>query len=118
MWRDYRHAEEVYTSRTRQRGRLVLVDAAESHHHSAGQVFPLLPLTTIGRAATNTIYLNEPVVSNEHALIEWRDGQWWLEDLNSSNGTKLNDMRLEEPTVISSGDEFSVGRIRFRIELD
>lgn len=115
IWRDYRQLEQVLHEQKRQRGRLLLLDNfTEGVTHS----FPLLPLTTIGRAPGNTIQLNEPYISSEHAVISWRDGQWWLEDLNSSNGTRLNEHRLTEATVISAADEIGLGDIRLRLELE
>src|SRR5688572_8726267 len=98
LWRDYRQTETLMTSRIRPRGRLVLVDSGDSSRYAVGQIFPILTRTTLGRAPTNTIQLNEPFVSNDHARLEWHDGQWWLEDLKSSNGTKLNEHPLQEPT--------------------
>ena len=118
LWRDYRQAESRITARTRRRGNLVVVQNNGDSVYEVGHAFPLLPHTTIGRAHSNTIQLDDVVVSNEHALIEWRGGQWWLEDLQSSNGTILNSHRIEDPTIVSTADEINFGNIRFRIELD
>ena len=58
---------------------------------AAGAEFPLLAITSLGRAPTNTATLPDETTSLEHALIHLREGQWWLEDLDSRNGTRLND---------------------------
>jgi pSer/pThr/pTyr-binding forkhead associated (FHA) protein len=118
LWRDYRMAESSIEGRTRRRGRLVVTQNNGNSIYEIGHTFPLMPHTTIGRAHSNTIQLDDVVVSNEHALIEWRDGQWWLEDLNSSNGTFLNTHRVEDSMIVSTADEINFGNIRFRIELD
>ncbi len=117
LWRDYRATALELESRGRRRGRLIVVKA-EGLPIKVGAAFPLLPLTTIGRAPTNTLPLNDVTISTEHALITLRGGQWWLEDRGSSNGTLLNSYRLEEPTVISAGDVVGIGRIALKIELD
>lgn len=118
IWRDLHRAAETFSGFTRQRGRLIVMKVGENSIYDVGQSWPILPLTTIGRAPTNTIQLNEPIVSFEHAVVEWRGGQWWLEDLNSSNGTKLNDHRIDDPVVLSSQDEISFGSLQLRLELD
>jgi hypothetical protein len=117
MWRDYHAVSQEVDSRTRKRGRLVVVNG-DGTPLKQGMAFPLLPLTSLGRAPTNTIVLNDTFTSNEHALVTMRSGQWWLEDRNSSNGTLLNGYRIEEPVVISAGDVIAVGRVELKLELD
>jgi predicted component of type VI protein secretion system len=46
----------------------------------------------LGRIKTgNAIPLNDPSVSSKHLEVLFRDGSWFVEDLDSTNGTKLND---------------------------
>lgn len=80
-------------------------------------ILELAPVTTIGRNNRNSIVLHDSYVSGEHALLTWRDSQWWLEDLDSRNGTLLNDVALEAPVVISAGDVITIGGARFRLEI-
>jgi len=82
----------------------------------AGAVFPLAPVTSIGRAPGNTIVLEDDYVSNEHALLMLRGQQWWVEDLNSRNGTLLNGERLHAPTIISAGDVLTIGGSQLKLE--
>ena len=82
-----------------------------------GSSFPLLPVTTIGRAQSNTIVIDDDFVSNRHVLFSLRGKHWWAEDLGSRNGTTLNDHPLESPTVISDGDIITIGHTRFRIQI-
>jgi hypothetical protein len=77
---------------------------------------PLRPVTTIGRAPTNQIVLDNSYTSSRHALITRRGRQWWLEDLKSRNGTLLNDLPLTEPTVITPADSITIGDVHLRIE--
>ncbi len=63
----------------------------------AGRSLPLSPTrTTIGRDPHNDIVLDDDTISSEHAAIEVRDGRYWLEDLRSTNGTRLAERRLAE----------------------
>ena len=47
-------------------------------------------LTIIGRDSTNDIVVNEPGVSRQHAAIRGSLKGYWIEDLNSQNGTSVN----------------------------
>ena len=76
------------------------------------------PLTTIGRASTNLIELTDTYCSAEHARVVWRDGQWWLEDRDSRNGTRLNEEIVDVPVVLSAGDVIRIGHAQMRFETD
>jgi pSer/pThr/pTyr-binding forkhead associated (FHA) protein len=78
----------------------------ETDTHSEHQ---LRPVTAIGRSSDNHIVIEDPFASTHHAVIVWRDQRWWLEDLESHNGTHLNDIRLTEPAVLNSGDVIRIG---------
>lgn len=118
IWRDYRMTGKEVESRTRKRGRLVVLQADTNSSLKPGTSFPLLPLTSLGRAPTNTISLKDSFASGEHALVALRGGQWWLEDRRSSNGTLLNGYRIEEPVVVSTGDVISIGQVDLKLELE
>lgn len=79
--------------------------------------YPLRPVTTIGRSPANTIHLNNTYTSAQHALLTLRGEQWWLEDLKSRNGTLLNAIRLDEPTVITPNDTITIGEVELKLEL-
>jgi hypothetical protein len=117
IWRDYRVVNREIESRTRQRGRLVVLSADKSTLQP-GMVFPLLPLTSLGRAPTNTIIIDDTFASSEHALVMLRGGQWWLEDRHSSNGTLLNGYPVHEPVVVSTGDVIGLGQVQLKLELE
>jgi hypothetical protein len=76
------------------------------------KVFRLAGSNILGRSAENDVSLPDDTVSARHASIAYRDGQWWLEDLGSANGTLLNGARIEQALVISSGDKITLGRVR------
>jgi hypothetical protein len=115
LWRDYQAAASAVEEGRRHRGRLVVIRSPDG---AGGTSYPLLPLTSLGRSPTNTIVLIDTFCSQEHALVTWRGGQWWLEDRNSSNGTLLNGEPVTEPVVVSSGDVITVGRVELKVELE
>jgi len=95
----------------------VVITAGEAPPQ-VGHTFPLLPVTTLGRAPANTVHLPDTFASNHHALLTLRTGRWWLEDRGSSNGTTLNGQLLQAPTVVSAGDIIGVGRVELKVELE
>jgi len=62
----------------------------------------------IGRSS-DQIHLSDNSSSRRHAQIRPNNGQWILEDLNSSNGTFLNGQRVVSPTILKHGDQIKVG---------
>lgn len=64
----------------------------------------------IGRGQDTQLMLANVSVSRHHAKIELRDDEYYLEDVDSRNGTVLNGTRIEEPTLLNSGDEIAVGK--------
>ena len=115
LYRDLQQARRVTAGLVGDLG-VLRVLANPANDPPANSLFHLAPITTIGRNNRNTIVLRDSFVSGEHALLEWRDTQWWLEDLGSRNGTQLNGVRLSDPTVISAGDIIMIGDIRFKLE--
>lgn len=75
------------------------------------------PEITLGRDPGSDIPLQDDTVSTRHAQLTYHHGQWWLEDLASTNGTSLNDTLITMPTVITSGDEIRCGDARLHIGL-
>ena len=69
----------------------------------------------IGRDPTCDVCLPNELVSAQHARLSYHHNQWWVEDLQSTNGTYLNDERVYTPTVLISGDELRCGKINMKI---
>lgn len=64
---------------------------------------------TIGRDPGNdVVLLGDPKVSRSHAEFHQRGGQWILQDLGSSNGTKVNQRRIQEHPL-RDGDRIQLG---------
>ena len=113
LWRDLRREE---AAPTRVNARLVVLHS-DDERLTEGEVFPLQPVTSIGRSPGNTVVLPDTYASAHHTLLTWREGQWWLEDLDSRNGTFLNEVAISAPTVVSAGDVIVIGRTRLKLEL-
>jgi len=66
---------------------------------------------SVGRTEGNDLILNHPSVSRKHAKFELRDEYWWIVDLKSTNGVKLNGNLVTEGQV-AAGDKISVGSVQ------
>jgi pSer/pThr/pTyr-binding forkhead associated (FHA) protein len=75
-----------------------------------GRMFELGQEVTLGRSPGCAVYLEDDTfTSSVHARVYRRNGELWLEDLRSTNGTFLNDSKVSEPTRIQRGDRIKVG---------
>lgn len=72
----------------------------------------------IGRDPSNDVVLAAPTVSRYHALVERIGQRYRLRDLNSSNGTFVNDQRIETEAWLQAGDTIRVGPQRFVLGQD
>ncbi|OAT81414.1 FHA domain-containing protein [Desulfotomaculum copahuensis] len=95
-------------------GSRLVVLASPDPGLQAGMNFPLGENTSLGRGTKNDLVIADPFASLEHAHIFSREGQYWLEDLGSLNGTYLNEVRLERPTVLADGDRVRIGGVTFQ----
>jgi len=75
------------------------------------------PEITIGRSPDCDFILNDETISVRHGLLTYHHAQWWLEDLKSTNGTKLNRLPVTMPTVVTTGDVVELGNVQVTINL-
>ncbi len=77
----------------------------------AGTTIPLgsAPVT-IGRAQDSTLVLEDDFVSGRHARLVPHDGQWFVEDLGSTNGTFLNRTKVTSPMPVPLGAPVRIGK--------
>jgi len=72
---------------------------------------------TIGRSPSNTIVLDDPTVSRQHATIKIEGNEFVLADLGSSNGTFIGDERLSQPTPLKDGTLVRFGDVELTFKL-
>ena len=80
-------------------------------HHSSTRRIVLGTTVTIGRTPGNDVVVDYPIVSSHHARIERKDGQFFIEDTNSRNGTSINSLenRISQPSLLQPSDEVFLG---------
>jgi pSer/pThr/pTyr-binding forkhead associated (FHA) protein len=64
---------------------------------------------TVGRAPGCQVTLDDTYASQIHARLFARDGQLFVEDLGSTNGTWINRQKVSGPVVMKPGDTLKVG---------
>lgn len=69
----------------------------------------------IGRRESCDIVLRFANVSSHHCKLECHGGYWYVRDLSSKNGTRVNNVRVTEKRV-DPGDELRVAKHRYRVE--
>jgi len=92
--------------------RLRIVEPRQRH----GEVTRISNEVTLGRSPTCSVSLDDDAfVSSVHARIFVLDGEAYLEDLNSKNGTYLNEEPVTAPTQLERGDLVRVGDTIFEL---
>jgi adenylate cyclase len=80
-----------------------------------GDTIPLIrEKLTIGRRESCDICLRFPNISGKHCQLNFKDGYWYIRDLGSTNGTKVNGARVVEK-MLHPDDELTLGKRRYTI---
>ena len=88
-------------------GRLVIVGSFAGGP-PVGASYPLDAVTTLGRDVNNTISIDDPFASADHAVLTFRGRSWYLEDRGSTNGSFVNAGRVSE-VALGTGDVLQLG---------
>jgi hypothetical protein len=71
----------------------------------------------IGRDPACEIVLEDPATSARHTHLYYLRGHWWIEDMDSTNGTSLNDELISVPVVLADQDVIQCGQVQLSIHL-
>jgi hypothetical protein len=93
---------------------LEIVDPAEARY-SPGETLQLAHYTTIGRRPDNSLVINDSYISGTHAELVFDNGDWWVIDLGSTNGTFVNGSPIQARTRVGDGDIVQFGRVTTRM---
>ena len=114
LWQELKQ-QGVYLSSRKKPG--IHLDAKMEDKKETGYHFWQSEIV-IGRGPHCDISLIDEALSASHVRISFHHGQWWLEDLGSTNGTFLNKDKIKVPTVIITGDRFKCGNTVFSVRID
>ena len=111
LWRDLRQQADLQAARQVRPIRLAFEGL--EHELSFAQL-----VVVLGRSSNCDILLEDKTVSGRHARLSYHHGQWWLEDLASTNGTFLNDEPVNTAVVLTNGDQIRCGQVAGRVEME
>jgi hypothetical protein len=83
----------------------------------AGRSYSFSDRVVLGRGELVDLKLDDVTVSRRHCEIRPIDGGWEIRDLDSANGTLLNDVRLAEPAALADDDRIGMGQLVLRVSL-
>jgi hypothetical protein len=92
--------------------------AARGGGLSPGERFDLFGGISIGRSPEADVRIEDRYASGVHARIYSRGSSYYVEDMNSTNGTFLNGGRLDGEAELKDLDELRIGDTEFRFELE
>jgi len=113
FWRDLQQEAEKLTAR---RAPGISLTVREGDAQPVIKHF-MQPEITLGRDPICDIPILDETASARHARLSFHHGQWWLEDLSSTNGTRLNQELLTLATVLTTGDEIRCGAARLTVTM-
>ena len=82
----------------------------------SGERFDLIGGLSIGRSRDADVQIEDRYASGIHARVFHRDARVYVEDMNSTNGTLLNDATLKGEAELLDGDVLRIGDTEFRLE--
>src|SRR5579862_6427559 len=83
-----------------------------------GQTYELkVDKTTVGRVEDNTFQIEQPSVSSHHCEVLLRGNEVVIKDLNSTNGTFINNQQITE-SVLKPGQTLRLGQVDMRLDPD
>lgn len=98
-------------------GRLQVINPGSDPSILRAAVFILQPEMSLGTARDNDIVIDDRFVSRHHAHLRWDGVDWWLEDLNSRNGSYVNENRCppHQPQLVPLGATVQLGGMVFKL---
>jgi hypothetical protein len=82
-----------------------------------GQRFDLIGGLSIGRSKESDVRIDDRYASSLHARVFSREGRFYVEDMNSTNGTLLNGATLNGEAEMIDGDTVQIGDTVFHLEV-
>ncbi len=109
------HAAPAYAEAPRGPDGWLVVERGGGLDH--GRRFDLIGGLSIGRSKEADVQIEDRYASSLHARVFSREGRFYVEDMNSTNGTLLNGATLQGEAELIDGDSVQIGDTVFRLEV-
>lgn len=109
------HAVPAYVEAPRGPDGWLVVERGGGLEH--GQRFDLIGGLSVGRSKEADVQIDDRYASSLHARVFSREGRFYVEDMNSTNGTLLNGATLQGEAELIDGDNVQIGDTVFRLEV-
>lgn len=113
LWRALRHEADFLASRKV----IPLHLTIQTSDERSNTLYFTQSDVLIGRDPQCDVVLEDATASARHARLSFHHNQWWLEDLESTNGTRLNQERIETPAIVVDGDTIECGQTVLLVHL-
>ena len=94
--------------------RMMTAKLMRTDHQPPSEIWLTNDVTTLGRASSCQVVLEDDFASRHHAQLIYRDEVYWLRDLGSKNGTLLDDKPVTQEVRLHHGAEIKIGAIVLR----
>lgn len=90
---------------------LKLINRKDTLPFKVKEYYPLNEKVILGRDNNNQIVIKDPYISKKHLRIVLDESEYFLEDLDSANGTYINGEKIMDVVQLKKGDRITVGQI-------
>ena len=112
LWKDLINAEKTIAGNLQTPITIRDISQDEVRNFRDNEIF-------VGRDEIAQIrFQHDEAVSNMHARLFYKENNWWVEDLLSTNGTFLNQNPINTPAIIISGDQITCGKTTIEITME
>lgn len=109
------HAARAFAEAPRGPDGWLVVERGGGLEH--GRRFDLIGGLSVGRSKEADVQIEDRYASSLHARVFSREGRFYVEDMNSTNGTLLNGATLQGEAELIDGDNVQIGDTVFRLEV-
>src|SRR5699024_6822376 len=92
---------------------LKLINRKETLPFKVMEYYPIDENVSIGRSNKSSIIIKDPYTSREHLRIVKDEGDYYLEDMESGNGTIVNGEKIMDVVRLKNGDRIKLGAVEF-----
>lgn len=95
---------------------LIVIEGEKFLGVEKGYSYKFTKQCSIGRNRNNCVVIEDPFSSNFHSMIMKKRGKFYLSDMESKNGTFLNDEKVEKDICLNKDDTVRIGNVVLRFE--